>query len=66
MSPCCGRPAQTKGKTNDYYSRYAYMSSGQKQKQLAAVGSQCPTCSALTVGDPCTVCGQEKAKEQTS
>ncbi len=63
---CCGRPAQrqSNNKNQDYYSRYAYLSSSQRAKQVQATGSMCSTCSALTTGDPCTICGQKKVKEE--
>ena len=62
MSPCCGRPNNRSRKNRDteYYSRYAYLDSHQKAKQLASQGSKCDNCNALTVGDPCAVCQQVK------
>ncbi len=59
---CCGRPdnrVNTKGPAG-YYERYAYLSSHQRAKQAELVGSKCKACDALTMGDPCTVCGAKK------
>jgi hypothetical protein len=68
--PCCGRPNNRPQKDNgakDYYARYAYLNHHQKAQQLAAVGTKCPACDALTVGDPCSVCNNPKPpKEETS
>lgn len=61
---CCGRPASNRAKQKSYHERYAYLSSSQRAKQLQATGSQCGTCNALTIGDPCTICGQTKIKEE--
>ncbi len=60
--PCCGRPNNRKQKSNnkDYYSRYAYLNSHQKAAQAQQSGSTCTNCAALTMGDPCVVCGQVK------
>ena len=63
---CCGRPNVRDAKAN-YYEKYAYLNSHQKAKQLAISGSQCDTCSALTMSDAenkCTVCGNSKNKEE--
>jgi hypothetical protein len=63
---CCGRPdnrVNTKGAAG-YYERYAYLSSHQRAKQAELSGSKCLTCDALTLGDPCTVCGTSKTKSQ--
>lgn len=64
--PCCGRPDNraNKGGPAGYYERYAYLSSSQRAKQAEIVGSTCKTCSALTMGDPCSVCGGLKTKEE--
>ncbi len=62
MSPCCGRPnnrVATQGAA-DYYSRFPYLTSAQKQKQRTLGVSNCSSCAALTVGDPCAVCGAVK------
>ncbi len=66
MAGCCGRPdnrANKKGPAG-YYERYAYLSSHQRAKQVELSGSKCPTCDALTMGDPCTVCGTKKTGVQ--
>ena len=65
--PCCGRPnnRNQKGGAAGYYERYTYLSSRQRARQEKLVGSKCESCDALTVGDPCSVCGNPKtaAKE---
>lgn len=60
--PCCGRAnnKNQKSNTKSYYDRYAYLNSHQRAKQVAASGSDCKNCAALTMGDPCAVCGQVK------
>ena len=68
---CCGRPNNRANKLdkNDaeaYYERFAYLSSHQKAQQLQLVGSQCTSCAALTVGDPCSVCGEPKIPNEDS
>ena len=65
--PCCGRANNRiqKGKNAGagYHGRYAYRSSSQIA-QLEKIGAaMCTTCNAFTVGDPCSVCGQVKAKK---
>jgi len=63
--PCCGRPSNNAKKGEAaYYERYAFLSSAQKERQAKVAGSQCQTCKALTVGDPCTVCGNPKSEKQ--
>lgn len=66
MGNCCGRPnnRQQKNSAAAYYERYAYLSSSQKEEQAKVAGSKCDTCDALTVGDPCTVCGNPKKSEK--
>jgi hypothetical protein len=67
MSPCCGRPnnrASAKDE-GDYYSRFAYLSAAQKEKQRTIGVSNCTGCDALTMGDPCTVCGIVKYPEDS-
>lgn len=66
--PCCGRPNNraNKDSAKDYYARYAYLNHHQKEKQLAAVGTKCATCDALTVGDPCSVCNNPKPSQETT
>jgi hypothetical protein len=63
---CCGRPDNRAGKGGQaaYYERYAYLSSSKRAKQAELVGSKCETCAALTMGDPCSVCGQSKTQEK--
>jgi hypothetical protein len=64
---CCGRPDNraNKGGAAGYYERYAYLSSHQRSKQVEVTGaSQCTTCSAYTMGDPCAVCGNTKTATQ--
>ena len=60
--PCCGRPdnRQRKSGAAGYYDRYTYLNSHQRAQQLKVSGSKCEHCDALTVGDPCTVCGNSK------
>jgi len=61
---CCGRPdnrANKGGNAAEYYARYAYLSSHQRAQQAELVGSKCSSCDALTMGDPCTICGTNKA-----
>lgn len=64
--PCCGRPDNrvNKGGAAGYYERYAYLSSSKRAKQAEIVGSTCKTCAALTMGDPCSVCGGSKTKKE--
>lgn len=69
MGGCCGRPdnRNQKSSAKNYFDRYAYMSSHQlklKEKMVGA-GSKCSKCDAITVGDPCNVCGGVKVKEGT-
>lgn len=66
---CCGRPdnRQNKGGAADYYSKYAYLSSHQREQAEKIIGAvaKCESCDALTMGDPCTICGAPKsAKEE--
>ena len=64
MAGCCGRPNNRANKKGggeaDYYARYAYLSSHQRARQAELVGSKCTTCDALTMGDPCSICGTSK------
>lgn len=67
MAGCCGRPdnrAKKGGGEAEYYSRYAYLSNHQRARQAELVGSKCATCDALTMGDPCTICGTMKTKPE--
>ena len=67
MSPCCGRPNNSSQKGQGeagYHSRYAYRSSSQLERLEEIGASSCSTCSAFTVGDPCTVCGDPKPKKE--
>ena len=64
--PCCGRPNNRKQKSSSqksYYERYAYLNSHQRAKQQPA-GSTCSNCDAITMGDPCAVCGQVKSQKE--
>jgi hypothetical protein len=64
--PCCGRPANNAKKGGGeaaYHSRYAYRSSSQLARLNEIGASKCVPCSAITVGDPCTVCGNPKKQE---
>ena len=66
--PCCGRPdnRQNKGGGADYYKKYAYLSSHQREqaeKLIGAIG-MCASCDALTMGDPCTICGKPKSPKE--
>ncbi len=63
---CCGRPDNRRQKSNNksYYDRYAYLNSNQRAKQLQQKGSSCKNCAALTMGDPCAVCGQVKNQDK--
>jgi len=60
MAGCCGRPNNRAAKEGNYYERFAYLSSHQKQVQADTVGTTCPTCDAITLGNPCQVCGNPK------
>ena len=61
---CCGRPdnRQNKG-AKEYYQKYAYLSSHQQEQAEKLMGTiaKCTDCDALTMGDPCTICGQPKS-----
>lgn len=65
---CCGRPdnRQNKGGASDYYKKYAYLSSHQQEQAEKLLGSiaKCKSCDALTMGDPCTICGQPKSTKE--
>lgn len=70
MGNCCGRPnnrAKKEGAAG-YYAKYAYLSSSQREAAEKVMGSvaKCTTCDALTMGDPCTICGQPKSQEEQS
>jgi len=62
---CCGRPdnRQNKGGAKEYYQKYAYLSSHQREQAEKLIGQigKCTSCDALTMGDPCTICGQPKS-----
>jgi hypothetical protein len=62
--PCCGRPNNrgVKGGEAEYYARHAYLTSAQKAKQAQLGVSNCASCDAITLGDPCKVCGNPKAQ----
>jgi len=64
--PCCGRPDNRAKKSRDksYFEKYAYLSSSQKRLQTQLEGSKCEACDALTVGDPCSVCGKSKTQSE--
>lgn len=60
---CCGRPNNNpQNNKSNYYQRYGYLTSAQKEAQLKLHGSKCSKCDALTIGDPCSVCGTAKAE----
>lgn len=63
---CCGRPNNRgnkgQGGAADYYSQFAYLSGHQRAKQLAQQGSKCSKCDALTMGNPCSICGAKKTE----
>ena len=62
---CCGRPNNNANKGEaGYHSRYAYRSSSQLARLEEIGASRCEKCDAYTVGDPCTVCGGSKEKEE--
>lgn len=66
---CCGRPdnRQNKGGTAaDYYKKYAYLSNHQREQAEKLIGQigRCEDCDALTMGDPCTICGQPKSTKE--
>ena len=63
---CCGRPNNRNQKSgaSSYYARYAYLNSHQKAQQEKVAGSKCDACDALTVGDPCSVCGGAKTSNE--
>jgi recombinational DNA repair protein RecR len=66
---CCGRPDNRQNKGGgaaEYYKKYAYLSSHQQEqaeKLIGAIG-KCVSCDALTMGDPCTICGQPKSTKE--
>lgn len=61
MSPCCGRANNNSKKgAAGYYERYAFLSSAQKEQQIKIAGNSCSICAAITIGDPCSVCGNPK------
>lgn len=64
---CCGRPDNraNKGGAAGYYERYAYLSSHQRAQQAELIGSKCSDCDALTMGDPCSICGKKKTTPET-
>ena len=67
--PCCGRPnnrATKGGGEAEYYQRHTFLTAAQKAKQQQLGVSNCKKCDALTIGDPCNVCGNPKpvAKEK--
>ena len=66
--PCCGRPNNRENKEGaaGYYKKYAYLSSSQQEAAEKIVGqiASCPSCDALTMGDPCTICGTPKTKKE--
>lgn len=65
--PCCGRANNNTSKgAAGYYERYAFLTGAQKEKQLKIAGSNCSTCTAITVGDPCSVCGNKKNSEEAT
>ena len=64
---CCGRPdnrVSKGGSPAEYYARYAYLSSHQRAQQAELGASKCEACSALTMGDPCGICGAKKTQPQ--
>jgi recombinational DNA repair protein RecR len=65
---CCGRPDNRANKQGaaGYYQKYAYLSTHQRKQAEKVVGQigRCESCDALTIGDPCTVCGNPKAKKE--
>jgi len=64
--PCCGRANNRRQKSvnkEGYYDRYTYLNSHQRARQQQQ-SSNCKNCAALTVGDPCAVCGQVKNQEK--
>ena len=64
---CCGRPNNRANKEGaaGYYRKYAYLSTRQIEQAGKVVGhvGKCKYCDALTVGDPCTICGNPKEKK---
>jgi recombinational DNA repair protein RecR len=65
---CCGRPnnRQNKEGASGYYQKYAYLSSHQREQAEKIVGQmgKCIPCDALTMGDPCTICGKPKTTKE--
>ena len=65
---CCGRPSNRtnkgRGGAADYYAQYAYLSGHQRAKQLEQQGSKCPKCDAITMGNPCSICGINKTESE--
>ena len=63
--PCCGRTNNNAKKgASAYYERYAFLSSAQKEQQLKIDGVNCTSCSAITIGDPCSICGNPKTSNK--
>ena len=64
---CCGRPdnRQNKG-AKEYYQKYAYLSGHQQEQAQKLMGTiaKCEGCDALTMGDPCVICGQSKSTKE--
>lgn len=67
---CCGRPDNRANKQGaaGYYQKYAYLSSHQREQAEKIVGKigKCEECDALTMGNPCTICGNPKKEEEAS
>lgn len=68
MGSCCGRPnnRQNKEGAAGYYQKYTYLSSHQREQAEKLVGQmgRCEKCDALTMGDPCTICGAPKTQKE--
>ncbi len=65
MGSCCGRPNNRASKDVNYYNRFAYLSSHQRElAQKAGALGKCNYCDALTSGEPCSICGNPKVKKE--
>jgi recombinational DNA repair protein RecR len=69
MGNCCGRPnnrASKNGAAGYHQTRYAYLSSHQIEQAEKVIGQmgKCNSCDALTLGDPCTICGNPKTSKE--
>lgn len=64
MGSCCGR-RNVRGQPGaaEYYQRYGYLTKQQIAEKEKLLGTNCPSCAALTVSNAdgaCSVCGNQK------